>query len=202
MPLAPRLAWALRRRAAVPLEVAHRHRRRDDQLGGGRKAPGDGPRHRRLGERGLLAEHRVDRGLRPLGGVTPASRPRRAGRPAQLGRQRRATCRDRAGRPPRGRDRSGPARRPARASPPSARPTRRAPSRRPAARRARRRAASGRRRTPGAGAARRTAPPHRRATRMPDVGSARTGHCVAAASAATSSGSAPLRPPARITPRT
>ena len=42
MPLAPRLAWARGRRAAEPLEVADRHRRRDDELGAG--AGGDGRR--------------------------------------------------------------------------------------------------------------------------------------------------------------
>ena len=41
MPLAPRLAWAAGGRAAEPLEVAHRHRRGDDELGAVGRCTGD-----------------------------------------------------------------------------------------------------------------------------------------------------------------
>ena len=71
MPLAPRLAWP-GRRAAEPLEVAHRHRGRHDELGRGQEVAGDRAGDRRLGQHRPRVAGRVDRRLGRAGGRQPA----------------------------------------------------------------------------------------------------------------------------------
>ncbi len=94
-----------RGRAAVPLEVAHRHRRRHHQLGIVGQGRGDGPRDAGFGEPGLLAEHPLDVRLRPRRCGSPGGRPggagpvrsRRRRAPRRLGveARRRRSCRGR-----------------------------------------------------------------------------------------------------------
>ena len=87
MPLAPRLACAAARAAAEPLEVAHRHRRGDDDLGRRRAVAGDEAGDGRLAQRRLGTEE--PRRWRP----SASGRPRRSTGRATARRRRRAARR-------------------------------------------------------------------------------------------------------------
>ena len=171
--------------AAEPLEVAHRHRRGDHELGIGGQHRGDRAGDRRLGERRLLRRAPARCADSAGGaGLDPVAQPRRRRRRAP---RLRSAARRGDGRRRCGRGRSRRVRRPARRARRWRRSTGRAPSTPAAVRRGRRRPGDARRRRRRGAAARRTPRRRRRSIDSPTSGRRAPATRIAAASSATAS---------------